>query len=65
MKEEGDTVVFTKDHLSTSPGMVAAAVVGRTVNGWLDWKTKDGKSLDAVKWQTSPRLIPVRPILPF
>lgn len=51
MKEEGDTVVFTKDHLFTSPSMAALALIGRTVNGWLDWKTKDGKSLDAVKRQ--------------
>ncbi len=54
MKEDGDTVVFTKDHLFTSPSTAGLALVGRTVNGWLDWKTKDGKSLDAMKRQSQP-----------
>lgn len=53
MKPEGDTVVFTKDHLFGSPSTAGMALVGRTINGWRDWETKDGKSLDAVKRQTS------------
>ncbi len=51
MKAEGDTVVFTKDHQFRSPSMAAVAVLGRTANGWLEWKDKDGKTLDAVKRQ--------------
>lgn len=54
MKEEGDTVVFTRDHLFTSPSMASVALLGRTSNGWNDWKTVDGKSLDTVKRQTQP-----------
>ncbi len=39
MKPEGDTVVFSKDHLFGSPSTAGMALVGRTIN---DWKTKDG-----------------------
>ena len=53
MRVEGDTVVFEKDHLFRSPSMAALALMGRTCNGWIDWKTKDGKTLDAVKRQVA------------
>jgi len=33
--------------------MATIALMGRTANGWLEWKTKDGKTLDAVKRQTT------------
>lgn len=49
MKEEGDSVIFVKDHLFRSPSMAAIAVLGRTANGWLEWKDKDGNTLDALK----------------
>jgi len=49
MREEGDEVVFVKDHLFGSPSMAALALLGRTSNGWKEWKTKDGKTLDEVK----------------
>jgi len=29
--------------------MAAIAVMGRTANGWLAWKTPQGQTLDAVK----------------
>ena len=51
MREEGDKVVFQKDHLFRSPSMAALALTGRASNGWLEWKTKEGKTLDAVKRQ--------------
>jgi predicted GIY-YIG superfamily endonuclease len=51
MCADGDTVVFQKDHLFRSPSMAALSLMGRTCNGWVDWKTKDGKTLDAVKRQ--------------
>ena len=49
MREDGDRVVFEKDHLFGSPSMAAIAVLGRTANGWLEWKTSDGRTLDAVE----------------
>lgn len=51
MRVEGDTVVFEKDHLFRSPSMAALSLMGRTTNGWVDWKNKDGKTLDALKRQ--------------
>ncbi len=53
MREEGEKVVFEKDHLFRSPSMAALALMGRTCNGWIDWKTQDGKTLDAVKRQAA------------
>ncbi|MGA2175643.1 MAG: DUF4357 domain-containing protein [Verrucomicrobiota bacterium] len=49
MREEGDTVIFEKDHLFPTPSMAAVALLGRTVNGWLEWKTEDGITLDTVQ----------------
>lgn len=49
MRVEGDTVVFEKDHLFRSPSMAALSLMGRTTNGWIDWKNKDGQTLDAMK----------------
>lgn len=49
MREEGDEVVFLKDHLFGSPSMAALALLGRTSNGWVEWKTAEGKTLDEVK----------------
>jgi hypothetical protein len=51
MREDGDTVVFPKDHLFNSPSMAAVSLMGRTANGWVEWKTKEGKTLDEVKRQ--------------
>lgn len=51
MTVEGDTVVFARDHLFRSPSMAALALVGRTANGWLEWKNLAGQTLDAVKRQ--------------
>lgn len=53
MIEQGDTVVFQKDYLFNSPSMAAIALMGRSANGWIEWRTKDGKTLDAEKRQTT------------
>lgn len=45
-------LVFTRDHLFSSPSMAAMAVMGRSANGWIEWKTLDGKTLDEMKRQT-------------
>lgn len=52
MRVQGETVIFGRDHLFKSPSMAALALLGRTCNGWIDWKTEDGRTLDAVKRQT-------------
>ncbi len=49
MEARGDKVVFIQDHLFGSPSMAAIAVLGRSANGWVEWKTEDGKTLDEIK----------------
>lgn len=44
-------LVFTRDHLFSSPSMAAMAVMGRSANGWIEWKAANGKTLDEVKRQ--------------
>jgi hypothetical protein len=44
-----DTQVFTRDHLFSSPSMAAMAVMGRSANGWIEWKADNVKTLDEVK----------------
>jgi hypothetical protein len=49
LREVGGTVIFEQDHLFPTPGMAATALLGKTANGWIEWKTADGKTLDAVQ----------------
>jgi len=49
LEEHGGQLRFAKDHLFNSPSGAAAAVLGRTANGWISWKRSDGKSLSEVK----------------
>lgn len=49
LKEEGDHLVFTKDHLFKTPSGAAMALMGRTANGWITWKNEAGKTLDELK----------------
>lgn len=50
---EGDTVVFQRDHLFRTPSGAAVALLGRTANGWIEWKDRQGRTLDAIKRQTT------------
>lgn len=50
---EGDVLVVVKDLLFPTPSKAAAMLMGRTANGWLEWKTQDGRTLDAVKRQNT------------
>lgn len=54
MKQDGDRVVFQKDHLFSSPSTAAQMVLGRTANGWVEWRTAEGAPLDALRQQASP-----------
>ena len=47
----GALLVFTRDHLFSSPSTAAMAVMGRSANGWIEWKTASGKTLDEIKRQ--------------
>jgi Domain of unknown function (DUF4357) len=44
-------LVFTRDHLFPSPSSAADVLTGRNANGWTEWKTPQGQTLDEVKRQ--------------
>lgn len=45
MAPEGQGFTFTQDYLFTAPSTAATALLGRTANGRIEWKTKDGRTL--------------------
>ena len=47
--EKDGVLVFTSDHVFSSPSASAAVVLARRANGWIEWKYKDGRTLDEVK----------------
>ena len=47
--EDGDQLRFTRDYLFESPSGAAAAVLGRTANGWIEWKSANGETLSKIK----------------
>lgn len=49
LKKEGNILIFTEDFVFSSPSTASSIVFGRPSNGWADWKTKEGKTLDAIK----------------
>jgi len=49
--EEGDQLVFREDHTFKTPSGAAMALLGRTANGWKEWKSKFGGTLDELKRQ--------------
>jgi hypothetical protein len=44
-----DTLRFTRDYEFTSPSTAAAVVLGRSANGWTEWKDAEGRTLDEVR----------------
>ena len=53
MRQEGNKVIFEQDHSFPTPSMAAMVLMGRTANGWLEWTTEDGITLDTVERQES------------
>jgi hypothetical protein len=51
--EKDGVFIFTKDHIFSSPSTAAATVLARSANGWIEWKFKNGKTLDEVKRQNN------------
>lgn len=51
LKLEGDFYVFQRDVLFKSPSGAAAMVRGASSNGWVEWVSKEGKTLDELKRQ--------------
>lgn len=52
VEERDGRYLYLKDHLFSSPSTAAMAIMGRTANGWFEWKDEDGRTLDeAVRQQ--------------
>ncbi len=49
--QEGEMLVFKRDQLFSSPSTAATALMGRSANGWIEWKTAEGQTLDELKRQ--------------
>lgn len=46
VEEYEDGLILKEDILTNSPSMAGGIVLGRSNNGWIEWKDKDGKTLD-------------------
>jgi Domain of unknown function (DUF4357) len=57
MSERDGAFVFARDHLFSSPSMAALALMGRTANGWVDWKNSQGETLSDLKRDENLRKI--------
>lgn len=53
LKLEGDYYVFQRDVLFKSPSGAAFIVRAASSNGWIEWTSKDGKTLDSLHRQLS------------
>ena len=49
LEDHNGQLRFNQDYKFDSPSGAAAAVLGRTSNGWVEWKHSDGRSLSEVK----------------
>ncbi len=49
LKIEKNVYVFQQDYIFNSPSAAAATILGRSANGWMSWKDKNGKTLDELK----------------
>lgn len=46
--DDQSRLVFTKDHLFKTPSGAAIALLGRSANGWTEWKSPQGQTLHQV-----------------
>jgi hypothetical protein len=49
--EDDGVLTFTSDHIFSAPSAAAATILARHANGWMEWKYKDGRTLNEVKRQ--------------
>jgi len=56
--EDDGHLRFTQDYLFSSPSGAAAVVMGRTANGWIEWKDAEGRTLNEVKRGTEQEMNP-------
>lgn len=49
LAQAGEQLIFKEDHTFKTPSGAAMVLMGRTANGWKEWKNKAGATLDDVK----------------
>lgn len=49
VRKQSDQFLFLKDHQFSSPSQASDVLLGRSSNGWIEWKNKEGKTLDQIK----------------
>ena len=54
--EDNGRLRFTQDYLFSSPSGAAAVVMGRTANGWIEWKDAEGRTLHDIKRGTEQEM---------
>ncbi|MBT5017102.1 GIY-YIG nuclease family protein [Candidatus Peregrinibacteria bacterium] len=47
LEEKEGTYLFNEDYTFASPSTAAGVILGRRANGWIEWKDKNGKTMDA------------------
>jgi hypothetical protein len=48
LQQKNGLYVFTEDFVFGSPSAAAGVVLGRSANGWTEWKDKEGKTIDEI-----------------
>jgi hypothetical protein len=48
LKDAGTQYIFSEDYHFKTPSGAAAIVIGSNANGYVEWVTKDGRTLDEV-----------------
>jgi hypothetical protein len=51
ISKHGAEFIFEKDYVFNTPSTAAAMIIGMSANGWVEWKDKNGKTLDELKRQ--------------
>lgn len=46
MVNDGKVYIFNEDYTFNSPSAAAAVILGRSANGWTEWKNNKGETLD-------------------
>jgi len=49
LADEGGRLRFVNDYQFPSPSSAAAAILGRTANGWIEWKQESGGTLSEIR----------------
>ncbi len=53
LEPDGNNLIFRQDFTFNSPSAASMVVLGHNANGWVEWKTKQGITLDEIGRKTS------------